>query len=404
MPATVRDAVLARAARLGQGPREVLERVAVVPQRAELWLLDALGEEHMAWVDACLDAGMLRADGDAVAFRHELARRAVEESIGPGRRVLLHREVLQALQRPPAGTPDLARLAHHADGAEDPVQVLRYAPAAAERAEELGAHREAAAQWARALRFAGALPPEERAALSERHSEACYVIDHGAEALASLEDALAAYRLVGDRRAEGAALCRLSRILWCPGRLAESDAAGRQALEVLEALPEGPELGLAYVTQANLAAFRGDAHRSIAWAERALEVGDRLGDVATSIAAIVDLGGMRAALGDPDGRRLLHECIERAAAAGLESEVGRSWLNIVAGDLAGRDYASFDRSFALAAAYCTERDLDLWLRTWRRARPAPRSSAGGSTTPSSWPRPSSSGVAPPSCRACSRSW
>ena len=52
------------------------------------------------------------------------------------------------------------------------------------------------------------------------------MIDHGAEALASLEDALAAYRQLGDRRAEGAALCRLSRILWCPGRLAESDAAG----------------------------------------------------------------------------------------------------------------------------------------------------------------------------------
>ena len=103
---------------------------------------------------------MLRADGDAVAFRHELARRAVEEAIGPGRRVLLHREVLQALQRPPAGTPDLARLAHHAEGADDARQVLRYAPAAAERAEELGAHREAAAQWARALRFAGGLPPD----------------------------------------------------------------------------------------------------------------------------------------------------------------------------------------------------------------------------------------------------
>ncbi len=188
------------------------------------------------------------------------------------------------------------------------------------------------------------------------------MIDHGAEALASLEDALAAYRQLADRRAEGAALCRLSRILWCPGRLAESDAAGRQALAVLEALPEGPELGLAYVNQANLAAFVGDAERSIAWAERALEVGERLGDLSTIIAATVDLGGMRASLGDPTGRPALYACIERAAAAGLESEVGRAWLNLAAGDLAGRDYASFDRSFAVAAAYCTEHDLDLWLR------------------------------------------
>jgi hypothetical protein len=43
IPATVKDAVLSRAMRLSPSARQLLEAAAVVPQRAELWLLQALG-------------------------------------------------------------------------------------------------------------------------------------------------------------------------------------------------------------------------------------------------------------------------------------------------------------------------------------------------------------------------
>ena len=81
LPATVRDAVLARAARLSPGARRLLDGVALVPARAELWLLDAAfpdGRGPRRGVrrpPAC--CAPTRA---AVAFRHELARLAVESS------------------------------------------------------------------------------------------------------------------------------------------------------------------------------------------------------------------------------------------------------------------------------------------------------------------------------------
>lgn len=104
---------------------------------------------------ACLRRGRRREDGPSgVAFRHELARRAVEESLPPNRRLLLHRKALNALADPPTGAPDLERLSHHADAAGDGPAVLRFAPAAAVRAAAVGAHREAAAQYARALQYA----------------------------------------------------------------------------------------------------------------------------------------------------------------------------------------------------------------------------------------------------------
>ena len=158
VPRSVRDAVLARAARLGGAAREVLDAAAVVPGPAELWLLDALAPAAAAALDECLGSGMVVLAGGRVEFRHEIARQVVEESLPPGRRAGLHRAALAGagLARRP---PDLARLAHHAEAAGDAEAVLRYAPAAAEHAAAAGARREAAGLYARALRFAGALEP-----------------------------------------------------------------------------------------------------------------------------------------------------------------------------------------------------------------------------------------------------
>ena len=119
IPPTVRDAVLARAAGLSGAARDVLEAVAVVPQRTEVWLLEALVQRALDGLDECLESGMLRGEADGVAFRHELARLAIEESLAPHRAVVLHRRALAALAQPAIGSPDLVRLAHHAEAAGD---------------------------------------------------------------------------------------------------------------------------------------------------------------------------------------------------------------------------------------------------------------------------------------------
>ena len=206
IPPTVRDAVLARAARLSPGARGLLEAVAVVPRQAELWLLETLADEAFVHLDECLASGMLLTDRGSVAFRHELSRLAIEESVSPPRRVELHRRTLAALEALPAEMRDLARLAHHAEGSADAAAVLEFAPAAAARTAALGAHREAAAQYARALRFAGELPPARRAELLNMHSFQCYVTAQEDAALASTEQAIECYRALDDRLGLGAAL------------------------------------------------------------------------------------------------------------------------------------------------------------------------------------------------------
>ena len=158
VPTTVRDAVLGRAAVLSQTEMGILEVIALAPPRAEPWLVEAVVGYDLDGLDACLDTGLVADDGGGLSFRHELGRIAVEEATPPTRRRALHGRILAALAARPEGERDHARLAHHAEGADDAGAVQAFAPLAAARAEAAGAYREAAAQYARALRFDEALP------------------------------------------------------------------------------------------------------------------------------------------------------------------------------------------------------------------------------------------------------
>ena len=274
LPETVRDAVLARASRLDPAARRFLDVVSVVPARAELWLLENVAAAELDALDACLASGVLRADGDGVAFRHELARLAVESAVAPHRRRALHGEILAALA--PRG--DLSRLAHHAEEAGDAGAVLEYAPAAARRAAEASAHREAAAQYARAIRHADGLAAGERASLLAAYAEETHLIgSHAVSAEASLE-ALEHYRALGDTLRQGDLLARLPSTYISLGRNAEAEAASLEAIELLERLPAGAELTNAYCMQASLRMLNRDNADGVVWGRRALAAADRLDD------------------------------------------------------------------------------------------------------------------------------
>ena len=86
IPASARDAVLARAARLGRGARTVLDAAALVGTRVEFPLLESVTDCPPSAVDELLAAGLLTGDGAALKFRHEIARLAVQEAIPAHRR------------------------------------------------------------------------------------------------------------------------------------------------------------------------------------------------------------------------------------------------------------------------------------------------------------------------------
>ncbi|HEY6029800.1 MAG TPA: AAA family ATPase, partial [Gaiellaceae bacterium] len=68
VPATVRDAVLARAAQLDEEARELLDLVSVVRPQAELRLLETVPGTEIGALDRCVAAGVLERQGGAIAF------------------------------------------------------------------------------------------------------------------------------------------------------------------------------------------------------------------------------------------------------------------------------------------------------------------------------------------------
>ena len=357
VPDTVRDAVLARAARLSPAGARLLEAVAVVPPQAEPWLLEALAGDAAGRLDECLTSGMLVPEAAGVAFRHELARLAVEESVPPHRKLELHRRALAALAGPPGGAaPDLARLAHHAEAAGDAGAVLRLAPAAAARAASLGAYREAAAQYGRALRSGGPLPAGQRAELLERRSSACHLTDQNDAAIAAIEEALACRRQLGQRLQEGDSLRWLSQILWCPGRTTEAERAAREAVTLLETLAPGRELAMAYANLAQTCAAAARVEEAVGWAGRALELAERLGDLETAIHARATIGICQP---EPEAaREQLERVLELALGAGLDEQVGRNYILLVGSTVRSRDHDLASRHLQAGIGYCSDRGLE----------------------------------------------
>jgi DNA-binding CsgD family transcriptional regulator len=360
VPATVRDAVLAREARLAPSARGLLDVVAVASPQAELWLLERVAGDLLDELETCLASGMLAATDEAVAFRHELARLAVEESLPPNRRVELHRQVLSALEAHATGVSgiDHARAAYHAEAAGDAEAVLRYAAAAGDYAGELGASREAAAQYARALRFADHLDVRARAELLERSAYASYLAGELEEALETQQRALECHRELGDRLRAGDSLRSFSRLLRYVGRTDEAMVIGREAVAELEPSGAGRELGLAYCNLSHLYMHREDEAGTAKWGERALELAERLGDQEIAVYALLNLGNVDQIKGR--GVEKLERSLELALDAGLEEHAGRAFVSLTWWWARGRSFAPADEYFEQGLEYCTERGLDLW--------------------------------------------
>jgi DNA-binding CsgD family transcriptional regulator/tetratricopeptide (TPR) repeat protein len=360
IPETVRDAVLARAARLSAPARRLLDAVAVVPGTVDLSLLEAVAGELIDELEECLASGTLTAGQADVAFRHELARLAIEEAMAPNRRLALHRAALAALASRGGDDPAVARLAHHAEAAGDREEVLRWAPAAAEQAARTGAHREAAAQYARALRFAGGLPGETRAQLLARRVDECWMTDQFEAAVEAQQQALECLRGLGDRRGEGDALRTLSRLLFFLGRVDEGERLAQEAVALLERLPGGHELAMAYGNLSQRRMVVEDVQETILWGQRALDVAQSIHDTEAIVYALTNIGAAEFDAGFDDGRLKLERALTLALSHGLEDYAGRAFPTIVRCAVRQRRFDLATTYLEPGLEYCAERGLDTW--------------------------------------------
>jgi predicted ATPase/DNA-binding CsgD family transcriptional regulator len=364
VPPTVRDAVLARAAKLSPPARTVVEVASAIPGKAERWLV-----ETMCGADAFLEAttsGILSLQRDAFVFRHELGRRAVEGSLPEVRRQALHRSILTLLEAQRGVSA--ARLAHHAGEACDEEAIRKYASLAAEEAVRADAHREAASHYRSLVPHSHLLPAAAQAQLFEKLAYECYVTQHEEEALRHRQSALAVWRQLGDRLREGDTLRWISRLQWFLGRGSDARDSAMKAITVLEDLSPGPELAMAWSNLSQLHMLAQETGPAIAWGTRAIDLATRLGDDSILAHALNNVGTAEALRGDAEGNAKLEASLRISLERDFVEHASRAFTNIGSGAVRVLDYARAARILDDGISYTADRDLDAWrmyMLAWR---------------------------------------
>jgi len=365
VPASARDAVLARAARLSGESRRLLDVAALIGARSDLQLIESVTACPPQAVDEILASGLLADDGGWLRFRHEITRLAVEQAVPAHRRRVIHARILAALSA--FGDADDARMAFHAEGACDGPAVFRYASSAARQAAELASHREAAAQFGRALRFAAGADPATAAGLYDGLAYELGLLDRWHDAADAGEHALASWRQAGDRPHEGATLLQLAYTLWRLCRGADALAATETAVAILE--PLGPSAGLA-LAYSKLAIGRmlDDEHdAAIDLAVRALAIAEPLGALDV-VSKALNTRGCSVARTGGEWTGYLRRALEIAISAGLDEHAGEAFANLHSLHVYHRRFAEAKRYFIDGIAYCDGHDIGTFSTCLRGER------------------------------------
>jgi DNA-binding CsgD family transcriptional regulator/tetratricopeptide (TPR) repeat protein len=347
LPASVRDATLARVGRLAPSARGVVDAAAVIGQRVAPGLLARVAPHLPGQVEGALACGVLVQEGEVLGFRHELTRQAIEQSISAPRRAELHARVVTALTESEP-VIDHARVAHHAERAGLGVEGSRHATLAAAEAERIGALREAGLQLERALRLGADADPRERFGLLLRLARVTNFEGRMEESLATVREAVAiAERHLGSRE-HGRALNQLVASLWSLDRFAEARDTALEAIAVLETVAEPAELARAHAAHLRVQAVAFDPAAVIASVPRALELAARAGMAEAEIDIRISLAVARSHRGEPGVREQLDSALADARAAGLHIQTIRAIVNIIVAAADARDHATVEERFAPA--------------------------------------------------------
>jgi DNA-binding CsgD family transcriptional regulator/tetratricopeptide (TPR) repeat protein len=328
VPRTVVDAVLARMATLSADAQRACEQLAIIPGAVPTDLAVAVLGDHVDGLPEAESRGVLDVTPDHVAFRHELARRAVETAMPGARRLALHRRGLEVLLATPE--PDAARVVHHAVEAGALDQVVAFGPAAAREAMAAGAHRQARAHLERLVAHLDHFPLHEQAALLEDQAMELYVLGYGVEPLAPQSRAVELRRTLGDPVALGHSLIWLSRMHWWAADQAGAMRAAEEAQEVLEATGEpSPELAMALSTRSQLAMLAYDHEDAVAMGEKAAAMAREVGDDVTLSHALLNVGSSQARGHEDDtGVSEMREALRLALAARADNHACRAYTNM----------------------------------------------------------------------------
>lgn len=365
LPATVRDAVLARTAGLSQEAWDLLHLLVCAPEAIPDQLLPSLGIGFPP-LRSLHELGLIRRGHRGVAFRHDLSRLAIASTVPPGIEPMLHRRLLDALEAYPAADP--AVLAHHALGAGDAVAILHHSAAAGRTAARSGAHTQAAEFYARALERAAAAPAADRAELLEAVATEYYLIDRLDDAIAASARAMRVREEAGDRVGMATNHHALAVYHWYNAERRKADEHARAAVDVLASDDQSVDgdrsvLGHGFAMQAFLSLHSSDLAAARQYIARAQSEADASDEPTIGVRVKLIDGLLGVVEGDAASRRNVVEVLGLAG-DDYDEIYSSGYSNLSFLDVEQRRFGDafelLDRSITMSV----ERDLPI-CRVWQ---------------------------------------
>ena len=326
IPGSIREAVRARVERLTDDARPTLAAAAAIGHRFEFDVLRQVRGIEEAQLEAHLREFIEQqlvseqAGGrDEYGFRHALTREVVYDDLLVRERKRLHRGVAEAISGKRGTEPAL--LAHHLLEAGDLERAVPVLVEAGDRAAGADAPREAAAHYARAVEIG--MPDAQLSAVIEKQALAYQLFDT-ALSIKTAQEATALYRQLGDRRGQSRMLRLEGRGHFYEARQELSEERTQESIDVL-AGDESVELARAVAQLAGLLMTRSAMEEAIPRAERAIEMGERLGDAWTLANALITYGS---ALRGQPGLPFLRRGLDVALRGGIHEAAQRGYNNI----------------------------------------------------------------------------
>jgi predicted ATPase/DNA-binding SARP family transcriptional activator len=263
-----------RLAQLAREPRAVLDAAAVLGNRCDFALLDALGELEtptlLASLALLVQRGLLTESLQDYAFSHERVREVVYASLPPDRRIRLHRRAAQVVE---AQHPDWhAALAYHWTQAQAWEQAVGAHQRAAAEASAQHAYASAVEHLSAALALAdaAALPPTARFDLFAAREAARDILgDRDGQA-----GDLAAMLALAQDDAPRRMLAQQRRAAWLThgSRFDEAQAAAREALALAEGAHDAAGQATALIALGSALNRQGQTPQALPFLRQAVAV------------------------------------------------------------------------------------------------------------------------------------
>lgn len=313
LPATIRDTVAARAARLSGTALEVVQVLSVIPDGADPALARALFGDDPAALEEAEASGLLESTPRRIGFRHELAQRAVEESLSFARRLACNQQLLEALITTDA---DPTMLVHAARAAGDAKRATSFALEMLRSGVAPTSHREIWTLSRIALEHTAELTRAEIAGLHLRAARAGQAVNRHSEARVHASEAVSVLRHGEDPAALVEALMEAAFLAGALGDYGGAEQAAQQARQILEPQTPSIELAKCYAVLGGVALVVGRNEAALGWAARAIDLAEKHGWNAPLIHGLGVRGFIRAGTGDEGGYADLDRARKLGAAHG----------------------------------------------------------------------------------------